>query len=150
MDTGIGIKQNLNAFMIAMLATVLTGCQEGRIKMFSANTDAHFEKARKDIQDAATSTTEALASVRTDYCNQTQKKLLELDTQYQQLLLNGRNATGQAKAEILKKAEDLEERRAGIKNRLEEYQKANDKAAESIRTGIEAALAEYSAALGNP
>jgi len=141
--------KSLKVLFIGVLPAFLLGCQEGRIKMYSANTDAHFEKARKDIQEAATSVTEAMSSVRTDYYSQTQKKLVELDNQYQELLKQGQTTTGEAKAALLKRVQELEERRSGIKSRLEDYKKASDKAAESIRTGLDAALSDYASALAN-
>jgi hypothetical protein len=41
----------------------------------------------------------------------------------------------------------LQERREGIRERLDDYRKSNDKAAENLRIGIEAALVDYQNAL---
>lgn len=53
------------------------------------------------------------------------------------------NATGEAKAELYKRLQTLQERREGIRERLDDYRKSNDKAAENLRVGIEAALVDY-------
>jgi len=125
----------------------IIGCDASPFRKYSARTDAHFEKAKNDIQEAATSTAEALSSVRTDYLNETQAKLNTLDKQYQQIKEQGKNSTGEAKAKLYKKLQILQERRDGIRERAEEYRKANDKAGENLRTGIEAALIDYQNAL---
>ena len=135
------LAMNLTALIFIM------GCDASPFRKYSARTDAHFEKAKNDIREAATSTAEALSSVRTDYLNETQAKLNALDKQYQQIKEQGKNSTGEAKAELYKKLQTLQERRDGICARTEEYRKANDKAAENLRTGIEAALIDYQNAL---
>ena len=82
-----------------------------------------------------------------DYVNESQAKLNALDKQYVAIREQGKNATGEAKAELYKQLQTLQERRDGIRERLDEYRKSNDKAAENLRTGIEAALVDYQNAL---
>lgn len=131
---------------VAVLISVI-GCDASPFRMYSARTDAHFEKAKNDIHEAANSTAEALSSMRVDYVNESQAKLNALDKQYVAIKEQGKNATGEAKAELYKKLQTLQERREGIRERLEDYRKSNDKAAENLRTGIEAALVDYQNAL---
>ena len=107
----------------------------------------HFEKAKNDIHEAANSTAEALSSVRVDYVNESQAKLNALDKQYGAIKEQGKNATGEAKAELYKRLQTLQERREGIRERLDDYRKSNDKAAADLRIGIEAALVDYQNAL---
>jgi DNA repair exonuclease SbcCD ATPase subunit len=123
------------------------GCDASPFRKYSVRTDEHFEKAKKDIHEAANSTAEALSSVRVDYANECQAKLNALDKQYAEIRDQGKNASGEAKAELYKRLQTLQERRDGIRERLEDYRKANDKAAENLRTGLEAALADYQNAL---
>ena len=125
----------------------LTGCDSSPFRLYSARTDAHFEKAKNDIHEAATSTAEALSSVRVDYVNESQAKLNALDKQYISIKEQGKNTTGEAKAELYNRLQNLQERRDGIRERLDDYRKSNDKAAENLRTGIEAALIDYQNAL---
>jgi chromosome segregation ATPase len=131
---------------VAALFSII-GCDASPFRMYSARTDAHFEKAKNDIHEAANSTAEALSSVRVDYVNESQAKLNALDKQYVAIKEQGKNATGEAKAELYKQLQTLQERRDGIRERLDEYRKSNDKAAENLRTGIEAALVDYQNAL---
>ena len=66
---------------VAALFSII-GCDASPFRMYSARTDAHFEKAKNDIHEAANSTAEALSSVRVDYVNESQAKLNALDKQY--------------------------------------------------------------------
>ena len=66
---------------IAALFSII-GCDASPFRMYSARTDAHFEKAKNDIHEAANSTAEALSSARVDYVNESQAKLNALDKQY--------------------------------------------------------------------
>ncbi len=131
---------------VAALFSII-GCDASPFRMYSARTDEHFEKAKNDIHEAATSTAEALSSARVDYVNESQAKLNALDKQYVAIRDQGKNATVEAKAEVYKQLQTLQERRDGIRERLDEYRKSNDKAAENLRTGIEAALVDYQNAL---
>ncbi|MSR31022.1 MAG: hypothetical protein EXR99_05890 [Gemmataceae bacterium] len=118
--------------------------------MFSARTDAHFEKAKRDIHEAAASTAEALSSVRTDYVKEFSNRLAESDKKYREVQEAGRNATGQAKARVMERLQQLDEQKADIRQRMDEYRNANDKAAENLRVGLDAAMSEYTKALLTP
>lgn len=81
---------------VAVLFSVI-GCDASPFRMYSARTDAHFEKAKNDIHEAANSTAEALASVRVDYVNESQAKLNALDKQYGAIKEQGKTQQGKQK-----------------------------------------------------
>ena len=97
-------------------------------------------EASEKIGDAVDATVDAARAKRDEYAVEARRQLNELDAKLADLNARAARATGDAKAELDKKAAEAKVKREAAAERLEELQTAGSERWEKIKVGVGNAL----------